>query len=273
MSITGRLDRELHRERFKRNRSAERKKKEKMLTSPSHGATARQDSRVIFVCLGNTDVALYPSLSSTVIEQLTILFNVMAANEESADMRLRLYEMWSRSHPFLQQGALPQDIGNWTAERELSALCVNSNARNMRAGASVITRQMDVDDYPETKDYYAYSLPTPSDTALSEPRWMTPTSTYPTPCSRSASLAPNSEFALFPPTSTPPSLPFVSVTSPPHRQPQSVIPLGIRILQAVKREMDEESALDRGNPKTYAEFADLWTPLEEKMTAILHQLH
>ncbi|KAJ7931886.1 hypothetical protein B0H13DRAFT_2651146 [Mycena leptocephala] len=210
---------------FKRNRAAAKKKNEG--TAPTLSAQSATQ--------GPLHNPLYPSLSSFVIEQLTTLYNVMTADQENADERTRLYEVWSMSHTFLQQGALPQDIRNWTAERERSLLCVDTgttgmcDSTSMASSSSATSRQRDLGDYPQGQDY-AYGLPTPSDTASSDQPLVSPSLAYPTPSSRSASLAPSSEPALLPiiPSLLPPvsaSMPTSTVNSY-EPQPESYTPLG-----------------------------------------------
>ncbi|KAJ6616528.1 hypothetical protein B0H10DRAFT_2036643 [Mycena sp. CBHHK59/15] len=283
---------------FKRNRAAAKKKNEgTALTLSAQSATQgplhnRQSSLYFIFFVSSSfahgkrmNIALYPSLSSFVIEQLTTLYNVMTADQENADERTRLYEVWSMSHTFLQQGALPQDIRNWTAERERSLLCVDTgttgmcDSTSMASPSSATSRQRDLGDYPQGQDY-AYGLPTPSDTASSDQPLVSPSLAYPTPSSRSASLAPSSEPALLPviPSLLPPvsaSMPTSTVNSY-EPQPESYTPLGTLILRAIKGAMDEEALNpkpDLGNPQNYPEFMELWTPWEKKMKAILDMLH
>ncbi|KAJ7815450.1 hypothetical protein B0H13DRAFT_2138265 [Mycena leptocephala] len=196
---------------FKRNRARRKRRTRERLPCCQPRVQPRGP------CIIRMNIALYPSLSSFVIEQLTTLYNVMTADQENADERTRLYEVWSMSHTFLQQGALPQDIRNWTAERERSLLCVDTgttgmcDSTSMASPSSATSRQRDLGDYPQGQDY-AYGLPTPSDTASSDQPLVSPSLAYPTPSSRSASLAPSSEPALLP--IIPSLLPPVSASMP-----------------------------------------------------------
>ncbi|KAJ7879730.1 hypothetical protein B0H14DRAFT_2708520 [Mycena olivaceomarginata] len=229
---------------FKRARGAEnRKNKTKVRGSSIAAATASQEL---------PRNPLYPSLSSVVIEQLTVLYNVMIADQPSRDMHPGLDKIWSTSDTFLAQGALPHDIRNWITQRDRSALRIITSAAGMRVPTI---------DYPANPEY-AHGVFRPESDAFSC-HMPTPNLPYPTP-----SLSP----AVVPPALS--SLPSqsVDILLP---EPQSDLPLGLMILQSVRRAMSDDqlqSGPDHRSPQNCAEFQERFKPWEEKMNTVLKNL-
>ncbi|KAJ7198520.1 hypothetical protein GGX14DRAFT_469569 [Mycena pura] len=190
----------------------------------------------------------YPTLTPDVLQKLDNVWTSVPP-----DKRHQLYYHWTHV-AYADAGASPEDVERWLKDRECAdaGLCVDTTIDTA----------------------HAYSTPAPTTTSESPvPRWRDSpcsaraVSTYlpPTPTSsRAPSLVLKSEPAASPVT------PFSSL--PPLPIPPSI---GLRILEAVKREMDEDKLFpgpESHLPHNYAEFEAMFQPWEDKIHLVLKNL-